>query len=123
MRVQQSDTPVCEVIVTKTDGKNYTVTTHFFDQTVKITDYKFDILDRANKNTIVDTRQNTNGTFVYQFQNAGTFAIQNTYLTEDDKQGQCESDDIQVGASDFDITYTTYAKSSQSPQFQKVVNE
>lgn len=51
------------------------------------------------------------------------YAIQNTFLTEDDKQGQCESDDIQVGVSDFQINYESYFKSPQSPQFQKISNQ
>jgi hypothetical protein len=86
VRVEQSDVPVCQVILTKAEGKNYTVTTNFFDKTVKITNYQFDVLDRNNKDKIIDTIKNTNGTFTYQFNDAGTYAIQNTFLTEDDKQ-------------------------------------
>ena len=51
------------------------------------------------------------------------YAIQNTFLTEDDKQGQCESDDVQVGVSDFQVKYDIYFKSPQSPQFKKVGDE
>lgn len=123
IRVEQSDVPVCEIIVSKAEGKYYTVTTNFFDKTVKITDYQFDILDRNNKNTIIDTIKNANGMFSYQFRGAGLYAIQTTFLTEDDKQGQCESDDVQIGVSDFQINYDTYFKSPQSPQFQKVTNQ
>jgi len=123
VRVEQSDVPVCEVIVTKGDGKNYNITTHFFDETVKITSYQFDILDRNNKDSSVYTIKNNNGIFTYQFPGAGLYAIQNTFITEDDKQGQCESDDIQVGVSDFQINYDTYFKSPQSPQFQKVTDQ
>lgn len=86
IRVEQSDTPVCEIIVTQSEGKNYTVTTNFFDKTVDITNYKFDILDRNNKDKSVETIRNNNGTFSYQFKSAGTYAIQNTFITEDDKQ-------------------------------------
>lgn len=123
VRVEQSDVPVCEVIVTKADGKNYTVTTHFFDTSVKIVNYQFDVLDRNKKDVSIDTIKNNNGTFSYQFLGAGIYAIQNTFLTEDDKQWQCESDDIQVGVSNFQINYDTYFKSSQSPQFQKITNQ
>jgi hypothetical protein len=120
VRVEQSDVPVCEVIVTKSEGKNYTVTTNFFDKTINITTYQFDVLDRNKKDVSIDTIKNNNGTFSYQFNSAGLYAIQNTFITEDDKQGQCESDDVQIGVSDFQINYDTYFKSSQSPQFQKV---
>lgn len=120
VRVEQSDVPVCEVVITKGEGKAYTVTASFFDKTVAITNYQFDVIDRNNKDKIIDTIKNNNGTFSYQFQSAGLYAIQNTFLTEDDKQGQCESDDIQVGVSDFQISYDTYFKSPNSPQFKKV---
>jgi hypothetical protein len=86
IRVEQSDVPVCEVVLTQTEGKKYTVTTNFFDKNVSITDYQFDVLDRNNKDKSIDTIRNQNGTFSYQFQSAGTYAIQNTFLTGDDKQ-------------------------------------
>src|SRR5574344_1548527 len=123
VRVEQSDVPVCEVLLKQTEGKNYDVTTNFFDKTVKITNYQFDIIDRNNKDSVVETIKNNNGSFTYQFQNAGNYAIVNTFLTEDDKQGQCESDDIQIGVSDFQVKYDTYFKSPNSPQFQKVGTE
>ena len=123
VRVEQSDVPVCEVVVTKADGKNYTVTTNFFDKTVKITNYQFDVLDRNNKDKSIDTIRSNNGTFSYQFPGAGLYAIQNTFLTEDDKQGQCESDDVQVWVTDFQVNYDSYFKSPQSPQFQKITNK
>ena len=122
IRVEQSDVPVCEIIVTKGEGKDYNITTNFFDKTVKITNYQFDILDRNNEDRSVYTIKNNNGIFTYQFPGAGLYAIQNTFITEDDKQGQCESDDIQVGISDFQVNYDSYFKSPQSPQFQKITN-
>lgn len=123
VRVEQSDVPVCEVVVTQAEGKNYTVTTNFFDKTVNITNYQFDILNRNNKDKVIETIRNNNGSFTYIFQNAWTYAIQNTFLTEDDKQGQCESDDIQIGVTDFQVNYDSYFKSPNSPQFKKVGNE
>ncbi len=123
IRVEQSDVPVCEILVTKAEGKNYNVTAKFLDKTVDISNYKFDILDRDNKDKVIETIRNTNGSFSYQFSSAWNYAIQNTFLTEDDKQGQCESDDIQVGVSDFQVNYDTYFKSPQSPQFQKVTSK
>lgn len=119
VRVEQSDVPVCETLVTQNEGKNYTITTHFFDSNVKITSYQFDIIDRNNKDKVVNTIRNTDGIFSYQFNAAWRYAIQTTFLTEDDKQGQCESDDLQIGVSDFQVNYDVYFKSSQSPQFTK----
>ncbi len=122
IRVEQSDVPVCQVLITKGDGKNYTITTNFFDKSIKITNYQFDVLNRNAKDNIIDTLKNNNGIFTYQFPGAGLYAIQNTFLTEDNKQWQCESDDVQVGVSDFQVNYDINFKSPQSPQFQKVTS-
>lgn len=122
VRVEQSDTPVCEIIISKTEGKKYMVSTKFLDDNVRIENYKFDIID-TKTNKVIDTIRQSNGVFEYQFQGAWVYAIQNTYLTEDEKQGQCESDDIQVGVSDFNVQYVRYAKSAQSPDFQKVTDK
>lgn len=122
IRVEQSDVPVCEVILTQTQWKNYDITTNFFDKTVKILSYQFDVLDRNNNDKIIDTIRNNNGAFTYQFLTAGNYAIQSTFLTENDKQGQCESDDVQIGASDFQVKYDSYYKSPQSPQFKKMLD-
>lgn len=120
VRVEPSEVPVCEVLIQQADGKNYSITTSFFDKTVKIVDYQFDIVDRNNKNKVIYTTKNKNGAFNYLFQNAGNYAVLTTFLTEDDKQGECESDDLQVGVSDFQINYDTYFKSPNSPQFKKI---
>ena len=70
VRVEQSDVPVCEIIITKGEGKNYNITTNFFDKTVNITNYQFDVLDRNTKDKVIDTIKNNNGTFTYQFRGA-----------------------------------------------------
>lgn len=120
VRVEPSDVPVCEILVDKTEGKAYAISTNFFEKNVNIVEYQFDIIDRNNKDKPIYTTKNKNGTFNYQFQDAWVYAVQTTFLTEDDKQGQCESDDVQVGVSDFQINYDMYYKTSQSPQFQKI---
>ena len=70
IRVEQSDVPVCEINVSKGEGKNYTIAANFFDKTVKITNYQFDIVDRNNKDKTIKTIRNTDGTFSYQFPGA-----------------------------------------------------
>lgn len=123
VRVEPSDVPVCQILVNKTDGRQYSIATSFFDSSVKITEYKFDIIDRNNKDKIIDTITNKNGAFTYLFNDAGNYAVQTTFITEDDKQGQCESDDVQVGVSDFQVNYDIYFKSPNAPQFMKVEDE
>ena len=121
--MEQSDVPVCEITVTKGSGKNYNIATDFLDSTIKINTYQFDILDRKNKDAIVDTIKNATDIFSYQFPGAGTYAVQATFLTQDDKQGQCESNDIQIGSSDFQVVYSLFAKTPSSPQFAKITDK
>jgi hypothetical protein len=90
---------------------------------VEITDYQFAILDRDNKDKIIDTINTTNGNTNYTFPTKGNYSVQLSFLTEEDKQGGCESKDIQVGVSDFQINYDMFFKSPQSPEFQKVEDE
>jgi hypothetical protein len=96
LRVEQSDVPVCEVVATKNKEVEYGFVTNFLDTTVQITDYQFDILDKDNGNKIIDTIKSKDSSFNYQFPGKGTYAVQTTFMTEDGKQGQCESDDIDV---------------------------
>jgi hypothetical protein len=121
LRVEQSDVPVCEISAAKNKEAEYGFVTSFLDTNVKITDYQFDVIDKNNKNAIVDTIKSKDTSFTYQFPGKGIYAVQTTFITEDGKQGQCESDDISVGATDFQIFYDVNYKSVGSPQFQKVL--
>lgn len=123
VRVEQSDVPVCEVVLTKWENNEYTIDTSFLEKNVKIREYQFSILDRDNKDEIVDTIKKTQGTLDYVFPTAGNYSIQVDFLTEEDKKGVCESEDVQVGVSDFQVNYTMYFKSPQSLKFQKIENE
>lgn len=121
IRVEQSDVPVCEIIAQQEKEAEYSFQTNFLDTNVNITAYQFDIIDTANKGRIIDTIKSSDPSFTYQFPGKGTYAIQTSFITDEGKQGQCESDDIQVGATDFQIFYDLNYKSPGSPQFQKVL--
>jgi len=123
VRVEQSDVPICNISVEKGQENMYIIATNFLERNVQISDYKFDILERNNKDAIVETIRNKNGTFNYAFPKAGNYAVQVTFLTDEGKQWRCESEDIQIGVSDFQISYDMYFKSPQTPQFKKVTNQ
>ena len=123
IRVEQSDVPICEIEFIKWENNQYKISTSFLQKNVGISDYQFAILDRNNKDKIIDTIKNTNGSIDYTFPKAGNYSIQVNFLTEEDKQGICESEDMQVGVSDFQVNYDMYFKSPQSPEFKKVENE
>lgn len=121
VRVEQSDVPVCEIAVIQNTEAGYTFKTTFLDNTTSINDFQFDILDTKNKGKIIDSIKSNSPDFNYDFPGKWTYAIQANYMTADGKQGQCESDDIQVGATDFQIFYDINFKSPGSPDFQKVL--
>lgn len=121
LRVEQSDVPVCEILVQQQKEAEYDFQTEFLDDNVSVSAYQFDIMDIADDGKIIDTIKSSDPDFSYQFPGKGTYAIQTSFITNDGKQGQCESDDIQVGATDFEIFYDLNYKSPWSPQFQKVL--
>lgn len=121
VRVEQSDVPVCEIAVIQNTEAGYTFKTTFLDNTTSINDFQFDILDTKNKGKIIDSVKSNSPDFNYDFPGKWTYAIQANYMTADGKQGQCESDDIAVGATDFQIFYDINFKSPGSPDFQKVL--
>ena len=121
IRVEQSDVPVCEITAQQNKEAQYTFATSFLDPNVQVTSYQFDIVDKKNKNNIIDTVKSATPQFDYQFPGKGTYAVQTTFITDDGKQGECESDDIQVGATDFQIFYDLNYKSPGSPKFQKIL--
>ena len=120
IRVEQSDVPVCEVDIQTGTAPNYAFHTAFLDPNVTISEYQFDIIDTAHKNAVVDTIKAKSPDFNYQFPGKGQYAIQANFITDGGKQGQCESDDILIGNSSFDIAYDLAYKSPNTPQFQKV---
>ncbi len=121
LRVEQSDVPVCEITATQDKEAQYTFQTTFLDGQVNVTSYQFDIIDKNAKNNVIDSVKWTSPDFNYQFPGKWVYAIQANFITDDGKQGQCESDDIQVGATDFQIFYDLNYKSPGSPKFQKVL--
>lgn len=123
VRVEQSDVPVCEIVATSSTETSYAFETSFLDATTEIASYQFDVVDINNKNKLIDTIRSKSPSFSYQFPGKGNYAIQTNYITEDGKQWQCESDDIQVWATDFQISYDINFKSPGSPTFQKVSSD
>lgn len=121
LRVEQSDVPVCEIAFTQNTEAGYSFKTTFLDNATSINDFQFDIIDTKNKGRVIDTVKSNSPDFTYQFPGKWTYAIQANYMTADGKQGQCESDDIAVGATDFQIFYDLNFKSPGSPDFQKVL--
>lgn len=111
IRVEQSDVPVCEIIVQAGKETNYSFQTKFLDAKVAISEYQFDVVDTTRKNAVIESIKSKSPDFSYQFPGKGNYAIQTNFITSEGKQGQCESDDIQIGNTNFTISYDLKSKS------------
>ncbi|MFA5747902.1 MAG: PKD domain-containing protein [Candidatus Absconditabacterales bacterium] len=117
IRVEQSDVPVCEIIAKQINGTQYGFELNFIDNTASINEYQFDVIDKKSKEPL-DSIKINNPKFNFQFPGAGTYFINATFLTDEDKKGECESDDILVGGTDFNVLYDINFKSASSPNFE-----
>jgi len=71
----------------------------------------------------LESLKNTDWILMYKFPGAGLYAIKVVFLTDEGKQGECESEDIQVGTADFDVLYNLNYKSPWSPEFKNAGSE
>lgn len=120
LRIEQSDVPVCEVAYESLWWNKYSLSTSFYDNTSIITEYLFNILDKKNNSKVIDTIKSENGSLQYELPGWGLYAAKVVFLTSVGKQWECESQNIQVWASDFDVLYNVNYKSIWSPQFKPI---
>ncbi|MCF7835341.1 hypothetical protein K9M48_04865 [Candidatus Gracilibacteria bacterium] len=119
VRVEQSDVPICEIALNEIKGTEYNIKANFLDKSAVITDYQFDIYD-SQKSKVIDTIKNKNGYIDYILPSKGVYSFIVKFVTDEGKQGECESDDLEIGSMNFDILYDVYYKSPQSPNFKKI---
>lgn len=117
LRVEPSDVPVCLVGFKALKGTQYELSGTFLDK-AKIDEYGFSIIDTQDDKVIERVKSNTD-TLNYTFPRAGTYAVKLDFVTDEGKQGDCESDDFEVGSADFAIDYDIYYKSPQAPAYAK----
>ena len=119
VRVEQSDVPICEVILNPIKSTEYNIKTNFLDSSIWITDYQFDIFD-SEKWKVIDSIKNKKWYIDYTLPSKWVYSVIVNFITEEWKPWQCESDDIEIGQMDFDILYDLYYKSPQAPNFTKI---
>jgi hypothetical protein len=117
LRVEPSDVPVCLVASKALKGTQYELSTTFLDR-AKIDEYGFSIIDIAD-DKVIERIKSTTDLLNYTFPRPGSYAVKVDFVTDEGKQGYCESDDFDVGSSDFDINYDIYYKSPQAPTYAK----
>ncbi|MDD3262729.1 MAG: PKD domain-containing protein [Candidatus Absconditabacteria bacterium] len=114
LRVEQSDVPVCEILATNTEGTSYNFNLQFLESTANVVEYQYLVLD--GKKTLANTKSRQTY-FDYEFPSAGIYSLKVEFITDEGKKGSCESEDIEVGATDFKINYDLSYKSPGSPKF------
>lgn len=119
IRVEQSDVPICEIQMNLVKWTEYNIKTNFIDSNVIISDYQFDIYDSQNIK-VIDTIKNKNWYINYVLPSKWLYSFVVKFVTDEWKQWECESDDIEIWAMNFDIYYDLYYKSPQSPSFKKI---
>jgi len=117
IRVEPSDVPICEIKATELKWMDYSMEVSFIDNNEIITDYAFSILDLNNGGKQIDTLSIKNNLLSYSFPWKGVYAVAVTFLTDEGKKWSCESQNIEVGSSDFGITYSLKYKAPSNPQF------
>lgn len=121
LRIEQSDVPVCLVSATQKQWVEYILSTTFVERNTRIDEYGFSIIDLANDQVIQRIKATTNQ-IDYNFPGGGEYAVKVDFVTNEGKQGSCESNNFTVGDTDFDISYDVFFKSPQEPNFQKVTD-
>jgi hypothetical protein len=119
VRVLQSDLPVCEVKLTKfTWSTRYQILTDFVDASSvsTISSYNYTIRDVSSKKVLEELRDYSQE-FNYTFPEKWSYVVMLDYVTIDWKQGQCESDVIELWKEVFNVQYSLLEKDSRSWNF------
>jgi len=119
VRVEQSDVPVAYINYTEINKTEYSISAQFYGVGPDISEYIFNILDKQT-NKIIDTINSKTPNITYTFPGNWVYAVQMLFVTQEWKQGTTESDNIEVGWSQFQIFYDVSIKTPTKPSFQKV---
>jgi len=113
LRVEQSDVPVCEVISKALSTSNYQFDVNFLTKW-NIEEYQYEIV--SDGKTIYTTKSKQ-AVLQYELPADGTYSVKTTFVTDEGKQGSCESDDITIWAVSYKLSYSAQYKSPSQPSF------
>lgn len=119
VRVEQSDVPVAYLNFTEVNKTEYSISAQFYGVWPDISEYIFNILDKQT-NKIIDTINSKTASISYKFPGNWVYAVQMIFVTQEWKQGSSESDNIEVGWSQFQIFYDVSIKTPTKPSFEKM---
>lgn len=118
VRIEQSDVPVAQVGYNKVNDTEFNISVSFYQDNPDITEYIFSIIDKKN-NQNIDTISSNSPNINYIFPGNGLYSIKVKFITKEWKQGIAESENIDIGGSQFQISYDIFAKTPTTPQFKK----
>ncbi len=123
LRVLQNDVPICTISTNPSTKNNttYSINTSFDTQQVRINSYMYRIKN-ISTNKFLNNITNKKESFEYDFLAQGNYVVYLDYVTEDGKQGNCESDTIEVGASTFNVDYTFQYKGPDDTMWKPLTN-
>lgn len=113
LRVEQSDVPVCEILVKPLEANNHEFTVNFLTKWT-IQEYQYQIVSEDKP---IYTTKSKSPILEYQLPSSGIYAVKVLFVTDEGKQGSCESDDISVGAVWYQLSYSAQYKSPSQSSF------
>ncbi|MDR0650490.1 MAG: hypothetical protein LBG59_03660 [Candidatus Peribacteria bacterium] len=117
LRVEQSDVPICEVLLLNFEKTKYKIQTNFLDGSVSsIANYSYTITDVATKAPLTTLRQNSREVD-YTFPEKGTYIVGVDFITVDGKRGSCESEPLELAKETLSVNYTINQKASGATSF------
>lgn len=111
LRVEQSDVPICEILVKSLTPSKNQFSVHFLSD-ANVAEYQYQVLQDGKS---IYTSKSKSSNFEYQFPDSGIYSLRTTFITDDAKQGSCESDDISIGAIGYQLFYSLQYKNTSQP--------
>lgn len=120
LRTEQSDVPVWKIEYRETTNNNYYFNISFVEQNKSIDNYLFEIVN-DDFDSVVATIKKDTPNFDYEFNQAWSYYVKATFVTEDGKQWIIESDVLNISESDLDLDYQVKVMWPNSSQYQNTV--
>lgn len=119
IRIEQSDVPAAQVSYTPIDTTQYRIYVTFPDDNPNISEYAFSILDK-NSNKNIYTIATKSSSINYTFPGDGVYAIKVSFITQEWNQWSAESENIEIGWTQYTVSYDVMTKTPTTPSFASV---
>lgn len=120
VRVDQWDVPICTLVVDQKDQVTYNLSAQFQDTTTVLSDFVWEVVD-VNTNRILSRTPTPKPIADLTLPEASTVFVRLMYETETKKRWSCETDEIVVGAQQYQIFYELSLKWANN-KYTRVIN-